>query len=123
MSDTDTTLVIKYNSPPEAKAETLLNNRLTKTVWSTKTMDTVGGYANPKNVYSTLKGYLDKRAKVPEGGSKTVGRFTVDASELGSRKWVLGVPAGTTAEQWTQINKAIEYAKTLNIELIVTVVR
>lgn len=98
-------------------------NRATRTVWSTKTMDTVGSYANPSAIFNTLKGYVDKLAEFPKGGIAKLGGFEVKAAEVSTRKLVLGIPAGTKAEQWAQINRAVEYAKTLNIEIIVTVVR
>lgn len=99
-------------------------DRVSKTVWSTKTMDTVGGYKDPKNIYSTLKGYVDKLAEFPKDGKPvTYAGMTVNPSEVATRKLVLGIPAGTSAAQWAELSRAIQYASSQGIELIVTVLK
>jgi RHS repeat-associated protein len=97
--------------------------RRTGRVVSTKTMDTVGKYANPKNVYSTLKRYIDKLADFTKDGKPVeLDGFVVNSNEVKTREIQLGIPAGTNAEKWAELKKSVEYAKTQGVDLIITVI-
>jgi hypothetical protein len=91
---------------------------------STKTLDTeLPSYRNSTtSVYNKLKGYIDQLEGFPPGARKTYDGYTINASDIKSKQIQLGVPDTTNAAQWGQIIKAIQYAKGLGIDVIVTVI-
>ena len=86
---------------------------------SAKTLDTMtpSKLQNPKQIYTTLKGYVDKTA-----GFETYGKAPNDITKnmIKKRKIELAIPNKTTTEQYKQIEKAVKYAKDNNVELNVT---
>jgi RHS repeat-associated protein len=89
---------------------------------SAKTLNTLApGYsANPASIYSALTGYIDAMKSFTTYSLKGT---TLNAAQITSREMQLAVPAGTTAAQWAQINRAITYASQNGMKLIVTVVQ
>jgi RHS repeat-associated protein len=90
---------------------------------SAKTLNTTApGYSsNPASIYSALKKYIDAASSFTE---YTLSDVPLTAAEITQRDMQLAVPAGTTAQEWAQINRAIQYASGLNppVKVIVTVV-
>ncbi|ENA1778040.1 hypothetical protein ABF229_003338 [Yersinia ruckeri] len=94
----------------------------TKTAVSAKSMDTrtMAKLANPNQVYSSIKGNVDAAAKFEK---YSLSRKTIDSSMITNREIQLAVPANTTATQWTEINRAIEYGKSQGVKVTVTQVK
>ncbi|WP_165497293.1 two-partner secretion domain-containing protein [Phytopseudomonas dryadis] len=93
----------------------------TKAATSAKTLDTTTAakIANPGQVYSSLKGNIDAVVKFDE---YTLGSRTLYASQIASREVQVAIPKATTPAQWVEINKAIQYAKSQEVKLTVTVI-
>ena len=89
---------------------------------SVKTLDTTTAakLANPKQIYNTLKNYIDKVADFKEYKLKDV---QITNSDIMSREIRLAVPAATTKAQWQHISNAIDYGKSRGVKLIVTEVK
>ncbi len=89
---------------------------------SAKTMDTltISKLDKPEQIYSALKRYINKTASFEEA---KLGVVKVSADKIDTRKIELAIPTNTTAEQYKQIEKAIEYAKDNGIELNITRVK
>jgi len=87
---------------------------------SAKTLDTLteARINKPKQIYNTLKGYIDKVDKFPGYALSDV---TLSSENISSRVIQLAIPNGTNSAGWEQIDHAIDYAKKLNIKLKVTV--
>ena len=97
-------------------------DRITKNAVSVKTLDTTTAakLANPKQIYNTLKNYIDKVANFKEYKLKDV---KITNSDIMSREIRLAVPAATTKAQWQHISNAIDYGKSRGVKLIVTEVK
>ena len=95
---------------------------LTKTAISVKTLDTTTAakLANPKQIYNTLKNYIDKVADFKE---YTLKGAEITSSDIINREIRLAVPAATTKSQWQHISNAIDYGKSRGVKLIVTEVK
>ncbi len=89
---------------------------------SAKTLDTgtASRLAKPGQIYSTLKRNIDAAADFT---NYTLKGRTVDASMIASREIKLGVPSATNKAQWEQLSRAVEYANTRNINLIIDQVK
>ena len=89
---------------------------------SAKTLDTqtASRMLKPRQIYSTLKNYIDKAANFKTYSLSSV---KLNADTITRREIHLAIPAQTTKEQWQQINKAIEYGKTHGINVKVTEIK
>lgn len=86
---------------------------------SIKSIDlTVGSYNNGNGLLNTLTGYINKLSSFT-GGKRS--DFIVKQGIDFTRKAleVAIQPGKATAQQWQQINKAIEYANSQNINFII----
>ena len=93
-------------------------DRKTKTAINAKTLDTLTAarLKNPRQVYSTLKGYVHKMMDFD--GDRLLGvKLTPDM--IGARQIMLAIPAATPPKIWEQIQEAIAYGKANGIEIIV----
>ena len=88
---------------------------------SIKTLDfNMVSYAkNAKSIYNTLKGYIDKLAEFK--GANFGGVNTVDQIE--KKILNVGVPKGANEEQIKMLQQAVEYGKSLNIEVQIKAVK
>jgi len=89
---------------------------------SVKTLDTTTAakLANPKQIYNTLKNYIDK---VADFEKHSLSGVTITSSDIMSREIRLAVPAATTKAQWQHISNVIDYGKSRGVKLIVTEVK
>lgn len=89
---------------------------------SAKTLDTTTAakLANPSQVYSSIKGNIDAAANFTEA---TVGTTTLTAGDITARQLLVAVPSGTTAEQWFQIERAIQYGNSVGVKVTITRVK
>jgi filamentous hemagglutinin len=93
-----------------------------KTAISAKTLDTTtpSKIANPKQVFSSLKGNIDTAANF---GSAKKGVISLERNDIISYQLRVAVPEKTTFEQWKQIEKAIEYGRQRGVAVRITKVR
>jgi RHS repeat-associated protein len=88
---------------------------------SAKTLDTTTpsrlGY--PQRVYSSLRSNINAAAKFRE---YQLGSTMISSADVGSRVVRVAVPMETTAEQWTEIMRAIRYAEQQGVQLVPEVV-
>jgi RHS repeat-associated protein len=93
-------------------------------VTSTKTLDTQTPSVlnNPAQIYGRLKGYIDQLEAFPQNGSVSRSGFTIKSSQIKAKSIQLGIPYTTNAAEWAQIKAAIDYAQSLGIQLVVTVI-
>ncbi|WNH44846.1 hemagglutinin repeat-containing protein [Xanthomonas hawaiiensis] len=77
---------------------------------SAKTLDTTTAakVANPAQVYSSLKSNIDAIKDFSKYGLSGV---SLKSSQIATRELQVAIPSNTTAEQWTEISRAIEYGK------------
>ncbi|HHK5590430.1 TPA: VENN motif pre-toxin domain-containing protein, partial [Neisseria lactamica] len=89
---------------------------------SAKTLDTqtASRTLKPRQIYNTLKNYIDKTANFK---IYSLSGVELNANTIRRREIHLAIPAQTTKEQWQQINKAIEYGKTHNVNVKVTEIK
>ena len=89
---------------------------------SAKTLDTTTAsrIAKPEQIYSTLKGYVDKMA-VEKTRSLSSVRLTPDM--IASKRLDLAVPTGTNQAAMSEISRAVEYAQSQGVELLVKAAR
>lgn len=94
----------------------------TGTAKSAKTLDTTTAakLANPSQVYSSLKGNIDAAAKFE---TYTLANVPLDGSMIATRELRVAFPAGTTSEQWSQINRAVEYGQSKGVTVIMSMVK
>ena len=111
-------------TPPNFEAIDHIN-RGTGLVTSTKTIDvtTSAKLSNPQQIFSTLKGYVDKLSSFPKGGSSSLEGFTVRASEVKTKEIQIGIPVQVTQPQLAQVFRAAQYARSLGIDFKVTFIR
>jgi len=104
-----------------AKNYPVIDKFLNGVATSIKTLDfNMSTYAkNSKAIYNTLKGYIDKLAEFK--GANVGGVNTIDQIE--KKILNVGIPKGANKEQVSMFNQAVEYAKSLNIELQLNVVK
>jgi len=89
---------------------------------SAKTLDTgtASRLAKPEQIYSTLKRNVDAAANCE---NYTLNGVRLKASDIASREIRLAVPSTTNSAQWEQLLKAVDYANTKNINLIIDQVK
>ncbi|CNH85164.1 Uncharacterised protein [Yersinia pekkanenii] len=97
-------------------------NPISRTAISVKTLDTTTAarVANPRQIYSSLKGNIDVVASFKT--YELSGR-RLNSAMITSREVQLAVPINTTKAQWTEINRAIEYGKNHGVKVAVTQVK
>ncbi|EPB0880349.1 DUF637 domain-containing protein [Yersinia enterocolitica] len=97
-------------------------NRISRTAISVKTLDTTTAarVANPRQIYSSLKGNIDAVAKF---NTHTLSDVNLNPSLIASREVQLAVPFNTTKAQWAEISRAIEYGKSQSVNVMVTQVK
>jgi filamentous hemagglutinin len=100
-------------------------DRGSKVATSAKTLDTqtAARINNPEAIYGTLKGYVDDTVKFETYTSKDALKRTLESSMIKAREIQLAIPSGTTSKQWAQISRAVGYAQSQGIKLIVTEVK
>lgn len=88
---------------------------------SAKTLDTMTSsrLSNPTLLFPILKGYVDDIVRFP---GATLGVVSVPARPA-VRELRVAVPASTSASQWAQILRTIEYGKTEGVNVIITGVK
>uniref|UniRef100_UPI001B80C585 endonuclease toxin domain-containing protein n=1 Tax=Andreprevotia chitinilytica TaxID=396808 RepID=UPI001B80C585 len=86
---------------------------------SAKTLDTTtpAKIANPSQVYSSLKGNIDAVVKFKDA---TLAGRELSEADIAVRELQVAVPKGTTAAQWEQINKAIQYGQSKKVIVKIT---
>ncbi|WP_172435787.1 endonuclease toxin domain-containing protein [Actinobacillus succinogenes] len=87
------------------------------TAVSAKTMDTVGGYKNPRRITSQLNRYVDDMVKFQQDGKR--GGRVISSEQILSKEMYLAIPYGTSKEKIQAINKSVDYAKIQGVKLIV----
>jgi hypothetical protein len=85
---------------------------------SAKTLDTqtASRLSKPEQLYSKVKEYVDKANNFTE---KSKGGLTLTSDMITSREVVVAVPPGTTALQWRQILRGIQYGEQQNVRVSV----
>lgn len=86
------------------------------TAISAKTMDTVGGYKDPKRITYQLNRYVDQMVQF-KGDGKGVKRIT--NKDISKKEMYLAIPYGTSTEKIQAINKSVDYAKSQGVSIIV----
>ncbi|WP_455685164.1 endonuclease toxin domain-containing protein, partial [Yersinia aleksiciae] len=81
---------------------------------------TAARVANPKQIYTSLKGNIDEVAKFD---TYILSDRRLNSSMIANREVQLAVPVNTAKAQWTEINRAIEYGKSQDVNVIVTQVK
>ena len=94
----------------------------TKTAISVKTLDTqtASRRAKPEQIYSTMKGYVDKVANFSE--YKLSGQV-LRANMIKQREIHLAVPANTNTAQRQQLQRVVEYGKSRNVQIKITEIK
>ncbi|MFC1042214.1 DUF6862 domain-containing protein [Pasteurella multocida] len=87
------------------------------TAISAKTMDTVGGYKDPKRITYQLNKYVDDMVSFKEDGKK--GGRVITQEQISSKEMYLAIPYGTSKEKMTAIKKSIDYANSRGIKILV----
>ncbi|MDG2944689.1 hemagglutinin repeat-containing protein [Bisgaard Taxon 10/6] len=87
------------------------------TAISAKTMDTVGGYKDPRRITSQLNKYVDDMVKFQQDGKR--GGRVISNEQILSKEMYLAIPYGTSKEKIQAINKSVDYAKIQGVKLIV----
>ncbi len=94
-------------------------NRTTGVATSIKSIDlTSTSYQNAARVYSRVKGFVDKLAGFR---GMSWAKVRIDASEIQRRVLELVVPSAGTVAQQQAIQRAVEYARSLGVDLKVIV--
>ena len=95
---------------------------LAQTAISAKTLDTttVAKIADPSQVYYSLKSNVDAAANFE---AARLGDVSLTKDMITTRELLVAVPASTTAAQWDQISRAIQYGESQGIKVIVTPVK
>ncbi|HDR1331117.1 TPA: hypothetical protein QB383_002151, partial [Pasteurella multocida] len=87
------------------------------TAISAKTMDTVGGYKDPKRITYQLNKYVDDMVSFKEDGKK--GGRVITQEQISSKEMYLAIPYGTSKEKMVAIKKSIDYANSRGIKILV----
>lgn len=87
---------------------------------SVKTLDTnkASYLLNPNEVYNKIERYVDKTVGFTVGNRPKI--VPLDATMIKTREIQLGIPANTGVAQWSQIQRAIDYGKLNNVEIVIT---
>lgn len=107
--------------PPNFKTFDFFND-VSGTAISAKTLDTTTAakLAKPEQIYASLKANIDATTKFE---SYTLKGVSLSADDIAARQLHVAVPEATTATQWQQIQRAIQYGQSKNVQVIVTPVR
>ncbi|HFC6123740.1 TPA: hemagglutinin, partial [Neisseria meningitidis] len=94
-------------------------DRGTGTAISAKTLDTqtTARLSKPEQLYSTMKGYIDKTVNFK---SYELSGVPLRADMIKQREIHLAIPAQTNKEQRLQLQRVVEYGKNLNITVKIT---
>ena len=94
-------------------------NATTGTAISAKTLDTqtTARLSKPEQLYSTMKGYIDKTANFER---HSLSGMTLRADMIKQREIHLAIPAQTNKEQRLQLQRVVEYGKNRNITVKIT---
>ena len=94
-------------------------NATTGTAISAKTLDTqtTARLSKPEQLYSTMKGYIDKTANFK---SYELSGVPLRADMIKQREIHLAIPAQTNKEQRLQLQRVVEYGENLNIKVKIT---
>ena len=94
-------------------------DRGTGTAISAKTLDTqtTARLSKPEQLYSTMKGYIDKTANFK---SYELSGVPLRADMIKQREIHLAIPAQTNKEQRLQLQRVVEYGKSQNITVKIT---
>ena len=94
-------------------------DRGTGTAISAKTLDTqtTARLSKPEQLYSTMKGYIDKTANFER---HSLSGMTLRADMIKQREIHLAIPAQTNKEQRLQLQRVVEYGKNRNITVKIT---
>ena len=97
-------------------------DRGTGTAISAKTLDTqtTARLSKPEQLYSTMKGYIDKTANFEQ---HSLSGMTLRADMIKQREIHLAIPAQTNKEQRLQLQRVVEYGKNLNIKVKITEIK
>ena len=89
---------------------------------SAKTLDTrAPGYVDrPSRIYGALKRYIDQIYGFDGSNRRTL---PLDPDEIDFKRLELAIPNDTAPEQFTQIQRAIDYAESLGIDVEVSRIR
>lgn len=74
----------------------------------------------PKQIYNSIKGNIDS---IINYKTSTKEHLTIKVSDVQRKDLVIAVPKITTTQQWEQINNAIAYGKSKNVNVSIMVVR
>ena len=90
--------------------------------YSVKTLDTitVSRMVKPGQLYSTLKGYVDKMVHFQEGSR---GGTSITKDMIRSKTLELVLPSSTMNEQLIEIGQAMRYAEEVGVKVTITYVR
>ncbi|WP_455814320.1 endonuclease toxin domain-containing protein [Pseudomonas graminis] len=94
----------------------------TKQAISAKTLNTATAakISNPKQIYYSMKKYIDDAANFKEGKLQNK---QVLAEDIKSREVSFAIPKATTDAQWIEINRAVQYGKSNDVNVKITVVK
>jgi len=97
-------------------------DQINGTAISAKTLNTqtAARLARPEQLFNSLKGNIDTTLNF---NNYTLGDFSLLKSDITSRQLQVAVPSKTNSAQWDQIQRAIEYGASKNVEVVVTPVR
>ncbi|VWC79076.1 filamentous hemagglutinin [Burkholderia contaminans] len=90
---------------------------------SAKTLDTTlqSRVTSPQQVYTSVKGNIDDMLNYDK--PYTLQGRRVEPAQISSRELQLAVPEQTSAVQWEQINRAIQYGESQGVKVVVTTVK
>ncbi|HBG97249.1 MAG TPA: hypothetical protein DDY29_00470 [Rhodobacteraceae bacterium] len=93
----------------------------TRTATSAKTLDTgLKTYlSDPRQVFHRLKHYIDTMARFSRSNRR---RYPLESDEIDHRRLELAVPVDSLPEQFTQIQRAIDYAAERDMIVEVTLI-
>ena len=97
-------------------------NATTGTAISAKTLDTqtTARLSKPEQLYSTMKGYIDKTANFER---HSLSGMTLRADMIKQLEIHLAIPAQTNKEQRLQLQRVVEYGKNRNITVKITEIK
>ena len=94
----------------------------TKTAISAKSLDTqtLARLNSPNQLYASIKGNINAVANFKQASLLDI---ELASAMIANREIRLAVPAKTNAAQWLEINRAVEYAKTVGVRINITQVK
>ena len=92
----------------------------TREAISAKTLNTVTANSNPAQITNTLNGYVRQMANFTGDGA---GGFYLYPEMITSRTMQLAVPNGTNFAQWQAIQKSVQYAQNLGVNIVITKIK